>query len=254
MNPWQLYDELINGIPENPRVKSCTSGHVWTTVTTDEGGIGMAMTIPVSSMPRTYSGSIAGSSLKRIAQLSTSWNYVEAAIGVAAIGAYYNHPSRVRFCGVEHPGSSNGQGDAFDLYLEDVMGKKVAVVGHFPGLEKRFGPVCDMTILERDPQWGDLPDSACEFVLDEQDFIFVTGSTLVNKTLPRLLALSRRATVILVGPSTVMSAVLFDYGVYGLSGLILEEAADKCARLIREGQSKVLFEAGVMVDRIRSSP
>lgn len=254
MNPWQLYDDLINGIPENLRVNACTSGHVWTTVTTDEGGIGMAMTIPISSMPRTYLGRIAGSSLRQIAQLSTSWNFVEAAIGVAAIGAYYNHPARVRFCGVEHPGSSNGQGDAFELYREDVKGKKVAVVGHFPVLEQKLGPICDMTIIERDPQWGDLPDSACEFVLDKQDFVLITGSTLVNKTLPRLLALSSSAKVILIGPSTVMSAVLFDHGVYGLSGLILEEAPDKCELLIREGQSQVLFEAGVMVDRIRTLP
>ena len=35
--------------------------------------------------------------------------------------------------------------------------------------------------------WDDFLDSACEYILPEQDFVFITGMTLTNKTLPRLL-------------------------------------------------------------------
>lgn len=251
MNPWQLYDDLIEGIPEGICVSSCNTGYNWTTVRTDDNTIGLAMTIPVISMPATYMQSISGMPLIKAAALVKSWNFVEAALGVAAIGAYYNRSDRVQHCGIEHPGVSEGNRDAFDVYQQEVSGKQVTVVGHFPELEKRFGPICNLTILERKPQWGDMPDTACEYILGEQDYVFITGSTLVNKTLPRLLKLSENAKIILVGPSTIMSPKFFNYGVFGLSGFVAKDAA-LCEQIVREGNTMKLFETGVVVDRAKS--
>lgn len=252
MNPWRLYDDLIGGIPDSIIATGCNTGYNWTTVTTDEASIGLAMTTPVFSLPYSFQKQVAGTSLKQLATLSKSWNFIEAAIGVAAIGAYYNHPSRARGCGIEHPGVCEGKREAFNLYQEEVKGRKVVIVGHFPMLEQRFGPICDMTILERNPQWGDVPDTACEYILGEQDYVFITGCTLVNKTMPRLLALSQNAKVVLVGPSTIMSPMLFDYGVYGLSGLLVEDVK-RCENVLREGNTTALFDVGEMVDYIRLS-
>lgn len=249
MNPWKLYDDLIAGIAPDIKVKGCNTGYNWTTVTTHEDAIGLAMTIPVFSLPYCFQKQIAGTPLKKLALLSKSWNFVEAAIGVAAIGAYYNHPGRAKSCGVLHPGLCHGKGDAFDLYQKEVKGKKAAIVGHFPMLEQRFGSICHMTILERSPQWGDYPDTACEYILGEQDYVFITGCTLVNKTMPRLLELSRNAKVVLVGPSTIMSPVLFEYGVHGLSGLLVEDVT-RCENVLREGNTMALFDVGEMVDYI----
>ena len=248
MNAWKLYDDLIGGIPDNIRVTGCNTGYNWTTVTTDEDCIGLAMTIPVFSLPHTFQEQIAGVALKQLAELSKSWNFIEAAVGVAAIGAYYNHPLRVRDCGLGHPGVCDGKREAFSLYKEEVKGKKVAIVGHFPMLE-RFASICDMTILERNPQWGDYPDTACEYILGEQDYVFLTGCTLVNKTMPRLLTLSQNARIVLVGPSTVLTPVLFDYGVYGLSGLVVHDVG-RCENVLREGNAMALFDVGEMVDRV----
>ena len=248
MNPWQLYDDLIKGIPETIIATGCNTGHSWTSVTSDEGGMGLARTLHVVSMPPTYQGQIAGVPLKKIAELSKSWNFIEASIGVAAIGAYYNLPSRGKNCGIPCPGEDHQ--DAFKTYQKEVKGLKVVVVGHFPNLEKHLGPVCDMTIMERNPQMGDIPDTACEYILGEQDYVFITGLTLVNKTMPRLLALASKAKVVLVGPSTIMAPMLFDHGVYGLSGLLVEDP-DRCAQVLREGNRKSLFDTGVMVNHIR---
>ena len=82
--------------------------------------------------------------------------------------------------------------------LEEMEGKKVAVIGHFPGMEVGRR-ACGLTVLERNPQEGDLPDFAAEYVLPEQDYVFITGTALTNKTMPRLLELSEHATVGLVG-------------------------------------------------------
>ena len=64
-----------------------------------------------------------------------------------------------------------------------VRGKKVAVVGRFPDLDA-FNDVCRLIVLERNPGEGDLPDPACEYVLPEQDFVFITATTIINKTMP----------------------------------------------------------------------
>ena len=60
-------------------------------------------------------------------------------------------------------------------------------MGHFPLVEKQLGRKCSLSILEREPEGADFLDSACEYILPEQDFVFITGMTLTNKTLPRLL-------------------------------------------------------------------
>jgi uncharacterized protein (DUF4213/DUF364 family) len=66
--------------------------------------------------------------------------------------------------------------------LEKLRGKRVAVIGHFRDLE-RIAAVCHLSILERRPEPGDLPDTACEFVLPEQEVVIMTATTLINKTL-----------------------------------------------------------------------
>ncbi|RPJ85231.1 MAG: hypothetical protein EHM13_01745, partial [Acidobacteria bacterium] len=54
----------------------------------------------------------------------------------------------------------------------------------------------------------------------------ITGSTLVNHTLDGLLALaSPGAFVILMGPSTPLSPVLFDHGVHVVAGAVIEDEA-----------------------------
>ena len=82
-----------------------------------------------------------------------------------------------------------------------MRGKKVAVVCHVMGLE-RVAEICTLWILERKPQPRDLPDSACEYILAEQDIVVMTASTLINKTMPRLQALSGGAQIMVAGPTT----------------------------------------------------
>ena len=246
-NAWQLYDDLIAPIPEDLTVTYCECGHHWTIVTSNEGGVGLAMTTPVFSKPYVATQGIVGQSLKKVALLAKSWNFIEAGIGVAAINSYFNEPERAATCGVMHQGYGEEKRDAFLLYQDEVKGKKVAVIGHFPLLEKRFGSIAELSILERNPQWDDFPDSACEYILPEQDYIFITGCTLVNKTLPRLLALGAGKRIVMVGPSTTVSPVLFKHGIYGLSGYLVDDA-ERCQNVLREGNTMKIFGLGNMID------
>ena len=220
-NPWTLYDELIAGIPAEPTVQFYQGGYHWSRVVSSEGSVGLAMTIPLISRPSlSEEASLIGRPLRQVAELVKSWNFVEAAIGMAAINSWYNQPLRAAACGFSHPGIEKGKREAFDVYFGEAKGKKVAIIGHFPFIEKRFSGHCDLSILERDPDFGDFPDSACEYLLPKQDYVFITCSTFVNKTLPRLLQLSEGARAVIVGPSTPLAPFLFDRGVYGLSGFV----------------------------------
>jgi uncharacterized protein (DUF4213/DUF364 family) len=123
----------------------------------------------------------------------------------------------------------------------------VAVIGHFPHLEKTLGKVCDLAILEKRPLPGDYPDSACEFLLPFQDYVFATGVTLINKTLPRLLELSRRQGLILVGPSVPLAPLLFDWGVRDLQGMVVTDP-ELCRGVITgENLGSTIFDAGQRV-------
>jgi uncharacterized protein (DUF4213/DUF364 family) len=169
---------------------------------------------------------------------------------VAAINAYYNHLERAAARGIVLPDEAR-KNEAFEKYRGDVAGKKVAVVGHFPFLERLLQPVCNLCILERRPSAGDYPDPACEYILPEVDYVFISGSTLVNKTLPRLLELSRAAWTVLVGPSVTLAPVLFDFGADDLSGFVVRDG-DQCFQAVGANALEGRFAAGTMVNYRRN--
>lgn len=179
--------------------------------------------------------------LTDLARLSRSWNLAEAALGLAAINAGFNSPARVsKTFATDH--RTLPDANIFDYLLPELHGRKVAVIGHFAGLEK-LRDICTLQILERKPLSGDLPDPACEAILPTQDIVIATATTLINKTLPRLLELSRGARFILAGPSTPLTPALFDYGIDTLAGLIVEDPTTVW-RAISQGGKHQLFGPG----------
>jgi uncharacterized protein (DUF4213/DUF364 family) len=236
---WTIYDRLIDSIPDDILVEDCLVGLHWILVRSI--GIGVAMTPTDSDRTVSVAGSIRGMKARELAKLAKSWNFVEAAIGMAAINSVTNaHATVVRNWGSGFV--SNPAINGFEYMLPRVVGKRVAVVGHFPGLEE-LAAVCRLSILERKPQQGDFPDSACEYILPEQDFVLITGTALVNKTFPRLLALSNDAGVVLVGPTTPLHPVLFEYGVSLLAGTIVDDA-QIVWRHVAEGGDRTSFKHG----------
>ncbi len=240
---WELYDRLIEGIPETIPVRAYTLGEIWTMVQTPNH-VGVAMTVNLSSRDPILKSDPCAVPLKDLAQCAKSWNYKEASLGVAAINAYYNQEPLL----YEKSINVGGDKDAFLLYGEEMQGKKVAVIGHFPFLEKQLRGKCELTILERNPKQGDYPDPACEYLLYDQDYILVTGSTLVNKTLPRLLQLkNEHSRLIMVGPSVTLSPILYEYGVDALSGMIVTDSK-KAREIVGKGSCGGIFQAGKMVN------
>ena len=243
---WELYDRLIEKIPEDMKIADYICANSWTMVRADTGGIGLAVTGRETTRKPFLSGELKGMPIKTAAKGAKSWNMLEAGIGVAAMNAYYNDVERAKQLGIAHSNWQIADNQVFTAYKEQVLGKKVAAVGHFPPITKAFGEICELSILEKNPQMGDYPYSACEYILPEQDFVFITGVALIDKTLPRLLTLSQSAQVILVGPVVVLSADLFDFGVNNLSGFVVHDQ-HLCEAQVKRGTLSSIFSAGERV-------
>lgn len=253
---WRFYNQLIAAIPDDIIVRDYALGVKWSYVEAD-CGMGVAWTARGGAR-RTHSFDLRGLPLKSVAELSKSWCFEEATIGVAALNAYYAQRERLDLIGAryEEP-RADGQDanrlgmklDAFDLYRPRIEAKphaNVVVVGHFPHVAA-IADYANLTVLERNcSQSLDTPDPACEFVLPHADFAFITGVTIINKTVVRLLELARRTTVVMVGPSVVMSPYLFECGVETLAGSVVADP-EKTRFAVHNGAGRFFGEALEMV-------
>ena len=227
MDFFALYDALIGGIPADAAVTGTLAGQCWTAVETDRH-FGMAMTTPCDTAPRMLMGEYTGMSLAELAGAAKSWNLEEAGFGMAAVNACYNTPQRLEDLGAYEP---------FERYCTDgldLRGMHIGVVGHLNMPQSVYEQAASVRILERSPRPGDYPDSACDWLIPQCDVVIITASTLVNKTLPHLLELSKNACTILAGPSCPMCPALLDFGIDRIAGLVITDVDGMKDKIRRE--------------------
>ena len=175
---------LIDSIPCNLEVVDCLVGVHWVLVRSV--GVGIAMTPPEGDRCLGLAGTMRGKGLhdcatSQIVELDGSRCW-------CGRDQFFFQLCRKRSPAAGSPSQCVGGGaNIFDSILPAIKGRKVAVIGRFPNLEP-LAAQCRLHILERRPQSGDFPDPACEYLLPSMDYVFITGSTFINKTLPRLLA------------------------------------------------------------------
>ena len=241
---WELYDCLIDPIPDDVKVSSYLSG-TYCTLVTAGGKMGAAATNPLCTI-KSIGNDVREMSWKEAAGLIKSWNFTEASIGAAAINAYYNQQESLKH--LENAGKItmlSGE-DTFLAHKTDFRGKKVATIGHFRYADEYLKESGTCIVLEREPGENDYPDTACEFLLEDMEYVFITGFTLVNKTLPRLLPLARNSKIILVGPSIPLAPRLFDFGVSELAGTLIRDR-EKLEELVKNKERKAVVRAGAPV-------
>ena len=244
---WGLYKRLVEGVPEGIGVKSLLVGNHWSLVEA-ESGWGMAMNVSGGRGTYNLYPNALHMSLRDLASQCASWNFLEASVGVAALNAWYSTPEHAAEIGMKIEEKSSN--DGFELYRRLCAGKRVTVVGHFPLIE-RLADECELTILERNPHGDDVPDPGCEYIIPHQDFTFMTGITLTNKTLPRLLQLSKSSggSCILVGPSVVPSPALFEFGVDCMAGSVIVDP-ERAKAAVMQAATSGIFKHGVQKMRV----
>ncbi|MBP1041974.1 hypothetical protein I6N95_13215 [Vagococcus sp. BWB3-3] len=211
---WQLYDQLIAEIPDDIRVEVIVKTRHRILISNGQT-LGVAMHYPSNEVTPDLQ-TFVGQPLAEVAQLVKSWNFQLAAVGMAAINSFFNQFQRADQFQV------TGDKDVFQQLYKLPTKLKIATIGHFHCLKRYPDLPHDLHVFELNPLAGDYPAVASEFLLPEMDVVFITGSTLVNKTLPRLLELSTNSQRILVGPSCPMSPLLFDHGVDQIAASLYE--------------------------------
>ena len=211
-----LYDTILKNLPGDQKVEELIQGKYWTMAKLGSGCSGIAMTTEGDSIPP-HLGEFSEIPQKEAAAAIESWNFPEASSAMAVINACYNTMDRLRSLNCYEP---------FENYCTkglDLTGKTVGLIGHLGMPKDTLHLVRDVFILEKSPQPGDYPDSACEYLLPKCDVVLITGSSLINKTLPRLLELSRKAYTIVTGPTVPMCPELLNHNIQRLAGMVVSD-------------------------------
>jgi uncharacterized protein (DUF4213/DUF364 family) len=136
--------------------------------------------------------------------------------------------------------------NAEEVIASHGAGEAVGLIGHFPFVGRLKSRVGKLTVMELDPQPGDLPVSVASDVLPEVKVAAITGMTLLNHTLDGLLQYCRPdALVILLGPSVPLSSTLFDGGIDILCGSIITSIDDVMAAVRQGATFRQVHRAGV---------
>ncbi|MFH2013029.1 MAG: DUF364 domain-containing protein [Pseudomonadota bacterium] len=150
-----------------------------------------------------------------LAALSFSQDIPEASLGMAAINSL-----------IEFDQDECEELNASDFLLKAGHGKNVSIIGHFPFVDKVKEVANNLWVIEKRPQPGDLEEEKSSTYLPRSDVIAISSTTFINHTLPSILKLCPAGSVkIMLGPSTPMSKILFDYGIDIISGCYVTDTA-----------------------------
>lgn len=239
----KLIDDLLSTLPDGA-VQDVRIGAFWTAVVVDvadQRRCGLASTLRGddhhhSGRPAVpAAGRLVDYSTRELTKLAHSASSMEAAIGIAAINALLPRLEELW-----------ADLNAEELMVQYGTGKRVALVGHFPFIPRLRALVGTLWVLEQEPRGEDLPAEFAAHVLPQADVIALTGTTLINHTFEALMALRRpEALVLVLGPSTPLSPLLFEYGVHLLSGTVVEDVAAVLRAVSQGANFRQLHQQGV---------
>ena len=129
------------------------------------------------------------------------------------------------------------QVNAAEIIIRESQGKNLAIIGHFPFVDRIKPTTRNCWVIEKKPIGDDFPEDAAKKYIPQSDVIAITGTAFINHTIEGLLSLCPSGSIVMVlGPSTPVSPVLFKYGIACLSGArIIDE--DAAINTIQQGAS-----------------
>ncbi|MGR9053511.1 MAG: Rossmann-like domain-containing protein [Gammaproteobacteria bacterium] len=254
-DPKRIYECLLDYCDARPSIERVCIGPVWTVCQSGKDGAfvsGQAMTPHASTRTLSWPGTLRGKAVKDVARWILQWEPYQATVGMAALNCGINHRGALPDgIGLDvNPKAANLT--VFEHFLPKLEGKKTIVVGHYPGIE-RYVEQYGWQVLERTPQAADYPDPAAEFLLPDAEWVFLTASSLPNKTFPRLAALCANATTVLMGPTVPWLPEWHNFGIDYLAGVDVVDA-DALFHTAAEGGGVRIFETGVRYKVLELTP
>ncbi|MDK2776222.1 MAG: DUF364 domain-containing protein [Pseudomonadota bacterium] len=245
----RIYDLIAARAVSDASVEQVLLGLNWSLVSvrsaagrTTEQGLCYSPVNPPRNL--SWPGTLTGRRVNDLLPWLHSWENSETVVALAAANAVLASDNAL-LLGAQRIGAHRQQNIPANLavfahFAEQIRGKRVAVIGRYPQLQ-RFEEICDLVCIERNPGPQDLPDTAANYILPQADWVFITASSLANKSLPHLLWLARRARVVLMGPSMPWLAEWAEFGVDYLAGVRVEDEA-LLQRIIAEGGGTRIFD------------
>ena len=212
----QLLESILAALPKDPvPVRKVIIGVHWTVVCST--GCGLASTMLSSRHPHYVPIQDAGELHHRTAQDLAEWilsdNLLEAIIGMAALNPLIN-PDETKIVQV----------NAAEIIGREGLNKDVVIIGHFPFVENLKNTTRNCWVIEKNPFGEDFPEDYAQEFVPKADVVAITGTAFINHSIENLLSLCRKdALVLILGPSTPLAPILFDYGVNYLSGALVED-------------------------------
>lgn len=223
----EILDVLLSQLPQDDvLVRNVIVGAHWTIVCSRH--CGLASTLigegPHGHNPVRDVGNLDQKSAQELAGWVQSDNLLEASIGMAAINSLIDVDTTLAV-----------EINAAEVLAREGMGKNIAIVGHFPFVDRLRALSCNLWVIEKNPQAGDLPEEMAEKYLPQADIVAITGTAIINHTLERLLRLCpTKSSVMILGPSTPLSPVLFRYGIHMISGAKVIDETSAC-KTVQQG-------------------
>ena len=207
-------DLLLSGLTRDAPVQQVLVGAFWTAVVldTDPPRCGLASTLRAedhgSGPPIAEAGRLDQRSGRELAEWLRSPRILEASVGMAALNAlFYVNPEACT------------EINAAEVIVERGAGRRVAIVGHFPFVERVRATAEVCWVVEKRPRPGDVSADRVAEILPQADVVALTGTSLLNHTYDDLVRLCRPdAFVLVLGPSTPLLPVLLQDSVDGVSG------------------------------------
>ena len=208
---------------------------------------GLALTLHDGVFESQLPGRINGAETRWLAERITSWNMFEASLALGAVNAWFNRRDRVeRLLG--RPLVERARHAAVRAPQPQVRGRlrrrrralpapraaARALHAHHPRAATPWAATCPTR-----------PASTCS---GSRTASASPGAPSANKTLPRLLELSRDAYVVLVGPSVPLAPVWFDYGVDLLAGTVVLDTDGALAAVQQGGRRSLFGDSLAMVE------
>ena len=213
-----ILEELLESINQDAPVRSVMIGAHWTAVCSRYCGLASTLMddCPHASTRVRDVGRLHQKNARELAEFARSDNLLEASLGVAAINSL-----------LPPPDGDIVEINAFDILAEKGKGRNVALVGHFPFIPRLRPLVGQLWVIEQNPTAEEYPKNAAAELIPQADVVAITGTSLINHTLEGLLGLCRPdGFIMLLGPSTPLSPILFRHGVTILSGSqVVDESA-----------------------------
>jgi uncharacterized protein (DUF4213/DUF364 family) len=209
----KIIEDIISTIEKSTRdilVKEVRIGPFWTGVWSKYGGLASTTFTHEPEMPPPIreAGNLTGKSILELCDYANSDCLLQASVGMAAINS-----------ALEVDLNKCQNINAAEVLYEKGKNKKVVVVGHFPFVDKLRELTKELWVVERKPQSGDIPASEAKRVIPQADVIAITGTALINGTMGELLSWCPKKSIVMVlGATTPLSPVWFDYGVNLVSG------------------------------------